>query len=65
MSLSRDTLLFSIVLMLWAVRIEASGYGRSQRIVIVALALALLGLVGSALSTLVGSSRDADYEAAE
>lgn len=51
--------------MLWAIRIEASGYGRSQRIVIVALAVALLGLVGSVITTVLGTSRDADYDAAE
>ena len=47
MSLPRDTLLFSIVLMVWAVRIEARGYGSSGELVVAALGLAVVGLAGS------------------
>ncbi|MFD1686260.1 hypothetical protein [Halobellus litoreus] len=52
MSLSRDVLLFSIVLMLWAVQIEASGYGTSNSIVLTSLGIGLFGLIGSFVSSL-------------
>ena len=52
MSLPRDTLLFSIVVMLWAVQIEASGYGASDKIVLASLAIGVIGLSGSFLSSL-------------
>ena len=52
MSLSRDVLLFSIVLMLWAVQIEASGYGTSNSIVLASLGIGLFGLIGSFASSL-------------
>jgi hypothetical protein len=58
MSLPRDVLLFSIVLMLWAVRIEARGYGSSGTIVLASLGLGLIGLAGSfALSVSAASQR--------
>jgi hypothetical protein len=47
MSLPRDALLFSIVLMLWAVQIETSGYGSSESMVFASLGLGLIGLAGS------------------
>ena len=52
MSLPRDTLLFSIVVMLWAVQIEASGYGSSDTVVLTSLAIGGIGLAGSFLSSL-------------
>ncbi|QCC47520.1 hypothetical protein DV707_07515 [Halobellus limi] len=58
MSLSRDILLFSIVLMLWAVQIEASGYGASNTIVLTSLAVGLFGLIGSFFSSLNAASQD-------
>ena len=51
MSLSRDTLLFSIVLMLWAVQIEASGYGDPGIIIFASLVIGLGGLIGGFLSS--------------
>mgnify|MGYP006288345259 CR=1 len=57
MSLSRDALLFSIVLMLWAVRIEARGYGSSGKIVLASLGLGLLGVAGSFVVSLSSASR--------
>jgi hypothetical protein len=65
MSLSRDVLLFSIVLMLWAVRIETAGYEGAAAITGAALAVAVVGLLGSAVSSLrsvsqpTGSDSDA------
>jgi len=59
MSLPRDALLFSIVLMLWAVRIEASGYGSSGGIVLTSLVVGVIGLVGSVLSSLRSVDRGA------
>jgi hypothetical protein len=56
MSLSRDTLLFSIVLMLWAVRIETRGYGASGTVVLASLAVGVVGLAGSALSSLASAT---------
>lgn len=58
MSLSRDVLLFSIVLMLWAVQIEANGYGISGAIVFTSLGLGLFGLIGSFISSLNAVSPD-------
>lgn len=62
MSLPRDALLFSIVLMLWAVQIETSGYGSSESMVFASLGLGLIGLAGSffASMTSVDQSPDAD-----
>jgi hypothetical protein len=39
--------------MLWAVQIEASGYGSSDTIVIISLLIGGIGLAGSYLSSLV------------
>lgn len=63
MSLSSDVLLFSIVLMLWAVRIETRGYGSSGVIVLASLGIGLLGLVGSFISVVVskGQGTDSDH----
>jgi hypothetical protein len=65
MSLPRDVLLFSIVLMLMAVQIEASGYGQSGSFVLASLALGLLGLVGSLATTVAGAGPSAGSESAE
>jgi hypothetical protein len=48
------------VLMLWAVRIEARGYGTSGTIVLASLGIGVLGLVGSLFSavTSVGQRPD-------
>jgi hypothetical protein len=62
MSPSRDLLLFSIVLMLWAVQIEASGYGSPGLIVLAALGLGMSGLVGSFLSSLTAVSHNSDSD---
>jgi hypothetical protein len=62
MSLSSDVLLFSIVLMLWAVRVEARGYGDSGEIVLASLALGVAGLLGSFVSTAMGTDHTADAE---
>jgi hypothetical protein len=63
MSLSRDTLLFSIVLMLMAVQIEASGYGESGLFVLASLALGTLALLGSLVSTVASAGGATDGEA--
>lgn len=65
MSLSRDTLLFSIVVMLWAVQIEASGYGSSDLIVIASLIIGAIGLAGSFLSSLISANKIPEFEATE
>jgi len=65
MSLSRDVLLFSIVLMLWAVQIEASGYGASNAIVLTSLGVGLFGLMGSFFSSLNAASQDPESNASE
>ena len=65
MSLSRDVLLFSIVLMLWAVQIEASGYGTSNTIVLTSLAIGLFGLIGSFFSSLNAANSDPEYDSTE
>lgn len=52
MALSTDTLLFSIVLMLMAVQIEASGYGSSGLWVLLGLTTGGFGLLGSFVSAL-------------
>jgi len=62
MSLSRDALLFSIVLMLFALRIEIRGYGGSGWVVAVALGIAVVGLLGSARSTLRAADRSAETD---
>ena len=59
MSLSRDVLLFSIVLMVWAVRIETRGYGSSGEVVVAALGFAVVGLAGSVVSSLRAAGPDA------
>ena len=64
MSLSRDVLLFSIVLMLWAVRVEVRGYGDSGGIVLAALALGVAGLLGGVISAAIGAGPKADAESA-
>jgi hypothetical protein len=38
--------------MLWAVQIEASGYGTSDSIVLASLGIGLFGLIGSFVSSL-------------
>jgi hypothetical protein len=65
MSLPRDLLLFSIVLMLMAVQIEASGYGQSGTFVIASLGLGLLGLAGSLVTTIADAGPEAGAEATE
>ncbi len=65
MSLPRDTLLFSIVLMLWAVEIEASGYGPSGSIVLTALAVGVIGLLGSVVTTLRATGPAAETDGSE
>ena len=65
MALSRDVLLFSIVLMLWAVQIEASGYGTSNTIVLISLAVGLFGLIGSFVSSLNAVDQRPEAESAE
>ncbi|MFC7134729.1 MULTISPECIES: hypothetical protein [Salinibaculum] len=52
MALSTDTLLFSIVMMLMAVQIEASGYGSSDLWVLLGLTTGAFGLLGSLASAL-------------
>lgn len=63
MSLPRDTLLFSIVVMLWAVQIEASGYGSSDTIVLISLLIGGIGLAGSFLSSLTSVSQSPESNA--
>ncbi len=65
MSLSRDVLLFSIVLMLWAVQIEASGYGSSGDIVLAAFGVGVVGLIGSFLSSLYAVSQSPEPDSSE
>ena len=65
MSLSRDALLFSIVLMLWAVRIEARGYGTSGTIVLASLGIGVLGLAGSLFSAVTSVGQRPDSDASE
>lgn len=65
MSLSRDVLLFSIVLMLLAVRIEASGYGTSNTIVLASLGIGLIGLIGSFFSSLNAVSQSPQSDSFE
>jgi len=65
MSLPRDTLLFSIVLMLWAVNIEASGYGQSGEIVLASLAVATVGRLGSVVAALRATGPAAGTDAGE
>lgn len=65
MSLSRDVLLFSIVLMLWAVRIETRGYGSSGTIVLASLGIGLLGLVGSVISSVGSTGEHPDSDPSE
>lgn len=65
MSLSRDVLLFSIVLMLWAVQIESSGYGTSNNIVITSLGIGLIGLIGGFFSSLNALSQDPEPDSSE
>jgi putative effector of murein hydrolase len=59
MSLPRDILLFSIVLMVWAVRIETRGYESSGEVVVAALGFAVVGLAGSVVSSLRAAGPDA------
>ncbi|WP_247010314.1 hypothetical protein [Halorientalis litorea] len=61
MSLSTDVLLFSVVLMLMAVQIEASGYGSGDPWVAAGLAVAVLGILGS----LVSAARSAEPPTAD
>jgi hypothetical protein len=65
MSLPRDVLLFSIVLMLLAVRIEARGYGTSNDIVLASLGLGLIGLIGSFFSSLSAASQGHESDTSE
>ena len=68
MSPSRDVLPFSIVLMLWAVRIETAGHEGSAAITGAALAIGIVGLVGRFVSSLraatgtTGSDSDSDSD---
>lgn len=65
MSLTRDALLFSIVMMLWAVQIEASGYGSSDLMVFASLAIGGIGLAGSFLSSLSSASKGPEVDPTE
>jgi hypothetical protein len=65
MSLTRDILLFSIVVMLWSVQIEASGYGSSDSIVFTSLVIGVIGLAGSFLSSLSCASKSPEFEPTE
>lgn len=65
MSLSRDVLLFSVVLMLWAVQIEASGYGTSDNIVLASLGIGLIGLIGGFFSSLNRVSQSPEPDSSE
>lgn len=65
MSLSRDVLLFSVVVMVWSVQIEARGYGSSESIVLAALAIGVIGLVGSIVSSLYAASQPPDSDPAK
>jgi disulfide bond formation protein DsbB len=65
MSLSRDALLFSIVLMLLAVRIEARGYGSSGEIVLASLGIGLIGIVGSFVSSVASMGHRPDSDPSE
>ncbi len=65
MSLPRDTLLFSIVVMLWAVQVEASGYGSSDSIVIASHIIGVIGLAGSFLLSLISANKTPEFEATE
>ena len=65
MSLPRDTLLFSTVLLLWAVQIEASGYGQSGTIVLAGLAVGVIGLLGSVVATLRATDPAAGTDGSE
>jgi|AntRauMinimDraft_3_1070383.scaffolds.fasta_scaffold00991_2 hypothetical protein len=66
MSLPRDILLFSIVVMLWAVQIEASSeYRSSDTIVLASLAIGLIGLTGSFLSSLTSVSQSPEPDPTE
>ena len=40
------------MLLLWAVQIEASGYGQSGTIVLAGVAVGVIGLLGSVVATL-------------
>jgi hypothetical protein len=60
MSLSRDLLLFGVLLMLWAVRIEVRGYGSSGTAVFLALAAGTAGLLWSVVSTAIGTGSGDD-----
>ena len=65
MSLPRDTLLFSIVVMLWAVRIEASGFGSSQSIVVASLLIGVIGLIGSFASSMRAIGQNSKFDTTE
>ncbi len=65
MSLSRDVLLFSIVLMLWAVQIEASGYGTSNTIVLTSLGVGVFGLIGSFFSSVNAANQSPESDSSE
>lgn len=60
MSLSRDALLFSIVLMLFAVREAVRGYSMAGGIVLVSLLIGVVALAGSAISSLLAVSKGDD-----
>ena len=57
MSLPRDALLFSIVLMLWAVQIETSGYGSTERMVFASLGIGMIGLAGSFFASMTSGDQ--------
>lgn len=65
MSLSRDVLLFSILLMLWAVQIETSGYGNPDGIILASLGVGLIGLAGSFVSSLTAIPQRPDSDPSE
>jgi hypothetical protein len=49
--------------MLWAVQVEASGYGTSGLMVLASLVVGLIGLVGSFLSSLITTDRSSASDA--
>ena len=65
MSLTRDILLFSIVVMLWAVHVEASGYGSSDSMVFSSLVIGGIGLAGRFLSSLSSARKRPEFEPTE
>jgi hypothetical protein len=49
--------------MLWAVQVEASGYGTAGLMVLASLVVGLIGLVGSVFSSLITTDRSTASDA--